>query len=60
MTNENMKTITVGIAQYGGEYSFPWGIIAAAVVLSIVPLVLFMFFFQRRVVEGLTAGVGKA
>jgi multiple sugar transport system permease protein len=60
MTNEDMKTITVGIAQYGGEYAFPWGVISAAVVLSIVPLVLFMFFFQRRVVEGLTAGVGKA
>jgi multiple sugar transport system permease protein len=60
MTEDKMRTITVGIALYQGEYTFPWGTISAAVVLSIVPLLLFMVFFQRKVVEGLTAGFGKA
>ena len=60
MTQDSMRTITVGIALYQGEYTFPWATISAAVFLSIVPLILFMVLFQRKIVEGLTAGVGKA
>lgn len=60
MTEDNMRTITVGIALYQGEYTFPWGTISAAVFMSIVPLILFMVLFQKKIVEGLTAGVGKA
>jgi multiple sugar transport system permease protein len=60
MTQDSMRTITVGIALYQGQYEYPWGTISAAVFMSIVPLMLFMLFFQRKVVEGLTAGTGKA
>jgi multiple sugar transport system permease protein len=60
MTNDSMKTITVGIAQFGGQFQTPWGTIAAGVIMSILPLMAFMLFFQRKVVEGLTAGTGKA
>ncbi|KYH24421.1 trehalose/maltose transport system permease protein MalG [Halalkalicoccus paucihalophilus] len=60
MTQDSMKTITVGIALYQGEFTFPWATISAAVFMSIVPLLLLMLFFQRKIVEGLTAGVGKA
>lgn len=60
MTEDRMRTITVGIALYQGEYTFPWGTISAAVVLSVLPLLAFMLFFQQKVVEGLTAGFGKA
>lgn len=60
MTEDSMRTITVGIALYQGEFQYPWGTISAAVFMSIVPLMLFMLLFQRKVVEGLTAGTGKA
>ncbi len=60
MTDDSMRTATVGVALYEGEYDFPWGTISAAVFMSIVPLIILMLFFQRKVVEGLTAGVGKA
>lgn len=59
MTQDSMRTITVGIALYQGEYSFPWGTISAATFMSIIPLVLFILFFQRKIVKGLTAGIGK-
>jgi multiple sugar transport system permease protein len=59
MTQDKMRTITVGIALYQGEFQYPWGTISAAVFMSVVPLILFMLFFQRKVVEGLTA-TGKA
>jgi len=59
MTEDSMRTITVGIALYQGEFQYPWGTISAAVFMSVIPLILFMLFFQRQVVEGLTA-TGKA
>jgi len=60
MTRDTKRTITVGIALFGGQFNSPWGIITAAVFMSLIPLLLFMFLFQKRIVEGLTAGVGKA
>jgi multiple sugar transport system permease protein len=60
MTQDSMRTITVGIALFGNQFSTPWGIISAAVFMSVLPLLLFMFLFQRKIVEGMTAGTGKA
>jgi multiple sugar transport system permease protein len=51
-----MRTLPVGIALYQGEFTFPWHIIAAALVVAIVPLAVLIALFQERVVGGLTAG----
>jgi multiple sugar transport system permease protein len=61
MTNERMKTLTAGIATLSGTtmHELPWGPISAAVVVSTVPLILLVLFFQRRIIEGLTAGAAK-
>jgi len=37
----------------------PWGDIAAASIVVISPLILLVFAFQRRIIEGLTAGAVK-
>jgi len=60
MTQDTKRTITVGIALFGGQFSTPWGTITAATFLSLIPLLLFMFVFQKKIVEGMTSGVGKA
>ena len=60
MTQDTKRTITVGIALFGGQFNSPWGIITAAVFMSLIPLLLFMFVFQKKIVEGMTAGVGKS
>ncbi|OKH37086.1 sugar ABC transporter [[Phormidium ambiguum] IAM M-71] len=61
MTQENMKTIPVAAAQLGGAsvFEIPYGPIAAATVLGTLPLVLLVLFFQRKIVQGLTAGAVK-
>ena len=61
MTNDQMKTVTAGIATLSGatEHETPWGPIAAAVVVSTTPLILLVVIFQRRIVQGLTAGAAK-
>lgn len=61
MTRESMKTIPVATAQLSGASMFeiPYGPIAAATVLGTLPLVLLVLAFQRRIVQGLTAGAVK-
>ncbi len=61
ITRETMKTIPVATAQIGGAtiFEIPYGPIAAATVLGTFPLVLLVLFFQRRIVQGLTAGAVK-
>lgn len=59
-TKLSMRTVSVGVTLYQGEFAFPWPLIAAAVVVATVPLVLLIAVFQRRFVAGLTAGGVKA
>ena len=61
ITRESMKTIPVATAQLSGASMFeiPYGPIAAATVLGTLPLVLLVLTFQRRIVQGLTAGAVK-
>ena len=58
---EAARTVTVGVATLGGSTSeeIPWGLMAAAVMVSSLPLALFVILFQRHIVAGLTAGAGK-
>jgi multiple sugar transport system permease protein len=50
------RTIPVGIALFPGLHEVPWGDIAAASIVVTVPLIVLVFVFQKRIIEGLTAG----
>ncbi|GBE01335.1 trehalose transport system permease protein SugB [bacterium BMS3Bbin06] len=56
MTQQDYQTLPVGIALFQGQYTVPWGEIAAASTVATVPLVLLVFIFQKRIVKGLSAG----
>lgn len=53
------RTVPVGIALFPGLHEVPWGEIAAGSVVATLPVVLLAVAFQRRVLEGLTAGAVK-
>jgi len=53
------RTIPVGIALFPGLHEVPWGEIAAASMIATLPIMLLVLLFQRRIVEGLTAGAVK-
>ncbi|MDQ3439744.1 MAG: carbohydrate ABC transporter permease [Planctomycetota bacterium] len=61
MTRDSAKTVTAGVASLGGtsSYDIPWGPIAASVVVSTAPLIVLVLTFQRRIIQGLTAGASK-
>jgi multiple sugar transport system permease protein len=51
-----VRTLPVGITLYQGEFTFPWPIISAALIVAIVPIAILIAVFQERVVGGLTQG----
>ncbi len=55
-SSASMRTLPVGITLYQGEFSFPWPIISAALIVAIVPVAVLIALFQERVVGGLTQG----
>jgi len=53
------QTAPVAIALFRGRYQVPWGQILAAAVVTTLPIVAVVVAFERRIVEGLTAGAMK-
>ena len=60
-SSDASRTVPAALAFFTGESSFtqPTGSIAAAAVVVTVPIIIFVLFFQRRIVAGLTAGAVK-
>ncbi|MHB8843784.1 MAG: carbohydrate ABC transporter permease [Nitrospirota bacterium] len=56
---DSSRTIPVAIALFPGLHEVPWGDIAAASIVVTVPLVALVFLFQKRIIDGLTAGAVK-
>jgi len=59
MTQQTFQTLPVGIALFQGQYTLPWGEIAAASTVATVPIVMLVFLFQKRIVRGLSSGALK-
>lgn len=50
------QTVPVAIALFRGRYQVPWGQVLAAAVVASVPILVLVAAFQRRIIQGLTAG----
>ncbi len=53
------QTVPVAIALFRGQYQVPWGQILAAALIATAPVTVLVLAFQRRIVQGLTAGAVK-
>jgi multiple sugar transport system permease protein len=60
-SSDASRTVPAALAFFTGESAFtaPTGSIAAAAVVVTIPIIIFVLFFQRRIVAGLTAGAVK-
>src|SRR5690625_3109827 len=57
--SDTLKTLTVGIQNFIGQYVTDWGAIGATLMISIIPILIAFFFLSNRIVEGLAAGAVK-
>lgn len=61
MQKPRMYTIPVAVALFRGasQYEIPWGQLMSAAVIVTLPLVILVFVFQNKIIEGLSAGAVK-
>lgn len=60
LTNsEGSRTWPVGLQLMVGEFQLPWGLMAAAGMISIIPIIIFFAFAQKALVRGLMVGAVK-
>lgn len=59
VTKDSMRTVPVAISLFPGQYTVPWGDMAAASVVATVPIVVVVLICQKRIVSGLTSGAVK-
>lgn len=61
ISKDSMQTIPVAVSKIGGSSAFeiPYGLIAAATIAGTFPLIVLVLIFQKRIVQGLTAGAVK-
>ena len=60
-STEASRTVPAALAFFTGASQFesPTGPLSAAAVIITIPIILFVLFFQRRIVAGLTSGAVK-
>ena len=59
LLNTQTRTVQLAFAALKGEHSIDYGLIAAGIILSILPVYITFIFFQERIVEGMMAGSVK-
>lgn len=59
MTEEDRKTVPVGLASFFGEYTTQWNLVMSASVVATLPTLILFLVLQRRLVSDLTAGAVK-
>ena len=60
-STERSRTVPAALSFFTGASQFedPTGAISAAAVIITIPIILFVLFFQKRIVAGLTSGAVK-
>ena len=58
-TGNDYRVLTVGIASLKGQFVTNWGVLAAASLLTIVPVTIVFLFFQKWFVQASMAGALK-
>lgn len=59
ISSPGKRTVPVAISLFASEHEDPWGEIAAASIVATLPLVVLTIAFQKRLVQGITAGAVK-
>lgn len=59
INSPSKRTLPIAIALFQGQNSTLWGLVFAAAIIAVVPVVVVFLVFQRYFVQGLTAGAVK-
>jgi raffinose/stachyose/melibiose transport system permease protein len=54
--NKSIRTIPLAMNNFFGAFSKQWELAMAALVLSIIPIIIFYFFVQKHIIAGIVQG----
>jgi multiple sugar transport system permease protein len=60
LSGQNVRTVTVALQSFIGEFSIQWGLLTAGGTLVALPATVLFLIIQRRLVGGLTSGAVKS
>lgn len=60
LSGQNVRTVTVALQLFIGEFSVQWGLLTAGGTLIAIPVTLLFLLIQKRLVGGLTSGAVKS
>jgi len=58
-TKDETRVLTVGISTLQGQFVTNWGVIAAATLITLLPITIVFLFFQKWFVQASVAGALK-
>jgi raffinose/stachyose/melibiose transport system permease protein len=56
LQDPELRTIPLATFFFFGQYTKQWDLALAALVISIIPLLIFFFAMQKHIVKGITSG----
>ena len=59
INNSDNATLPLAIATFQGQHATQWGLVFAASLIAVIPVLVVFIVFQRYFVQGLTAGAVK-
>ncbi len=57
--SESVRTVTLGVSTFAGQYKQDWSALLAALSLAMIPITALYVLFSRQFIGGLTAGALK-
>jgi ABC-type glycerol-3-phosphate transport system permease component len=59
ITENDLRTLPAGLAKLYGEYFIDYPVVAAALVITVIPTIVVYVLTQRRLIRGMTMGAVK-
>ena len=59
LSDERLKTISVGLTIFKGQYSTDYPQMMAAMFMAILPAIILYFAFSKQIIKGMVAGAVK-
>lgn len=59
ITKDSLKTVPVALSMFTGTYTTNYPQLVTALVISIIPVVIFYALFSKKIMEGMVAGAVK-
>lgn len=59
INDPELQTLPLGLANFAGQFTTNYGAQMAGLTMSLIPILIFYFLFEKNIVKGMTAGAVK-